>query len=314
MPVDSAVKRVAVVGAGAMGSIFGAGFTEAGYETVLVDVDPRLVEALSNGLTIVSQDGTERQVSVTATSDPDSVAPVDLAVFCVKCYHTEAAATASRAFVGPRTLVASLQNGWGNGAVLASVYAPGQIVLGVTYNSGTVLDLARIGHLGIGPTFVGAYEGAASSGAERVARVLGDGGFETTVATPVVPEIWKKLIVNAAALPAAALIGATAEQVADHELLRGLVAETTREAVAVARALGYEIDERERIDYILGLLERAGPTRGSMVQDLAAGRRTEITVINGAVVRAADELQVAVPVNRTLVALVAGWESVRGLA
>jgi 2-dehydropantoate 2-reductase len=93
-----------------------------------------------------------------------------------------------------------------------------------------------------------------------------------------------------------------------------LVTETAREAVAVARALGYDIDEEERVTYIHTLLERAGPTRGSMLQDFEAGRRTEIDVINGAVVRAADETDVPVPVNRAFVALVKGWESIRGLA
>jgi 2-dehydropantoate 2-reductase len=93
-----------------------------------------------------------------------------------------------------------------------------------------------------------------------------------------------------------------------------LVTETAREAVAVARALGYDIDEEERVSYIHTLLERAGPTRGSMLQDFEAGRRTEIDVINGAVVRAADETGVPVPINRAFVQLVKGWESVRGLA
>ena len=74
-----------------------------------------------------------------------------------------------------------------------------------------------------------------------------------------------------------------------------LVTETTREAVAVAQALGYDIDFEERIDTILALLEKAGPSKASMLQDVEAGRRTEIDVINGAVVRAADERGVAVP-------------------
>lgn len=313
MPVAGPVKTIAVVGAGAMGSIFGAAFAEAGYEAVLVEVDKRLVERLRDGLTIVSQDGTERNVQVPVTPEPESVGAVDLVVFCVKCYQTQAAANAARALVGRQTLVLSLQNGWGNGEILASVFQRDLIVLGVTYNSGTVLGLGKVGHLGVGPTFVGPYDGQSSNGAERVSQVLVRSGFAAEVVVPVIPEIWKKLIVNAAALPAAALINATAAEMAGHELLRALVTETASEAVNVARALGFDIDVRERIDYILGLLERAGPTRGSMVQDLAAGRRTEIAVINGAVVRAADELGVAVPTNRALLALVAGWESIHGL-
>jgi len=82
----------------------------------------------------------------------------------------------------------------------------------------------------------------------------------------------------------------------------------------VAQALGYDIDFEERIGTILGLVEKAGPTKASMLQDVEAGRRTEIDVINGAVVKAADEQDVAVPLNRAFVALVKGWESMRGFA
>jgi 2-dehydropantoate 2-reductase len=307
--------RVAIVGAGAMGAIFGAGIHEAGHETVLLDVaEPLVSKLMADGLTIVTNDGAERGIRVRATSDPALVGAVDLILFCVKCYHTTAAAEASRALVGEGTTVASLQNGWGNGDVLATIFSEEQIVLGVTYNSGTVLDLGKVGHLGVGPTEVGPYEGGDNSRADAVAEVLESAGFETHVSSPIRPEIWKKLIVNAAGLPAAALIGATAGDLTKNEWLRNLVSDTAREAVAVARSLGYEIDERERVDYIHGLLERAGPTRGSMVQDFDAGRRTEIDVINGAVVRAADQTGVPVPLNRTLVALVKGWESVRSLS
>ena len=97
------------------------------------------------------------------------------------------------------------------------------------------------------------------------------------------------------------------------QLVQSRLMETTREAVAVARALGYDIDFDERIATILGLVEKAGPTKASMLQDVEAGRRTEIDVINGAVVRAADEVGVPVPINRALMQLIKGWETQRGL-
>jgi 2-dehydropantoate 2-reductase len=96
--------------------------------------------------------------------------------------------------------------------------------------------------------------------------------------------------------------------------MRALVEETAREAAAVARALGYDISAEERVGAILSLLEKAGPTRASMLQDFEAGRRTEIDVINGAVVKAADECGVPTPLNRAFVALVKGWETMRGVS
>jgi 2-dehydropantoate 2-reductase len=306
--------RVAVVGAGAMGSIFGARFQQGGLETVLVDVAEPLVDTINaNGVTVVRGDE-ELVERVPATTDPASAGPQDLVVFFVKCYHTASAAQLATPLVGPDTVVASLQNGWGNGDVLAESFEPAQVTVGVTYNSGTVLEPGRVAHPGVGPTYVGSFAGGDAAGARRLAAALEAGGLEAHVSEPIRPEIWKKLILNAATLPTAALTGMNAGALTAHGEMHALVDGTAREAVAVARALGYDIDPEERVEYIHGLLTRAGPTKASMLQDFEAGRRTEVDVINGAVVGAGDEHGVDVPLNRAFVALVRGWESQRGLA
>jgi 2-dehydropantoate 2-reductase len=304
--------KIAVVGAGAMGSIFGARFHQAGHETVLVDVVQPLVDTINaEGVTVVRGDD-ETVTRVPATTDPAAVGPVDIVVFFTKCYHTSSAAESARPLVGPDTAVASLQNGWGNGDVLAAAYPPGQVVLGVTYNSGLLQGPGRVLHPAEQPTLVGSFSDG-GDGAARLAEALESAGLAATVASPVRPEIWKKLILNAASLPASALTGMTAGALGTSQDMLDLVSETTREAVAVAQALGYDIDFEERIGTILGLVEKAGPTKASMLQDVEAGRRTEIDVINGAVVRAAEEVGVPVPINRTLMQLIKGWETQRGL-
>jgi 2-dehydropantoate 2-reductase len=306
--------RIAIVGAGAMGSIFGAALARGDHDVILVDVAESLVGTVNaNGVTIVR--GDERATTpVAATRDPASFGVADLVVFFVKCYHTAAAAENARPLVGPDTVVASLQNGWGNGDVLAAAYGPEQVVVGVTYNSGLVLEPGVVMHPADQPTFVGTFVDGDGTRAEQLATALETGGLAATVVSPVRPEIWKKLILNAATLPTSALTGMNAGALGAHEHMRELVSETAREATTVAQALGYPIDADERVDTILALLERAGPTKGSMLQDFEAGRRTEIDVINGAVVKAADEHGVEVPLNSSFVALVKGWESMRGLA
>ena len=305
--------RIAVIGAGAMGSIFGVRFTQAGHETVLVDVAAPLVETINDvGISIVRGDE-ETTTRVPATSDPRTVGVVDVVVFCVKSYHTPSAAEFALPLVGPDTVVASLQNGWGNGDVLAATFSPEQIVVGVTYNSGIVEAPGRVAHPAERPTTVGPFVDG-GDGAARVAQALNDAGLHTDVASPVRPEIWKKLIHNAALLPTSALAGMNIGAMAACADTVALVTDTAREATAVAQALGYLIDPQERVDTISALLAKAGPTKGSMAQDFEAGRRTEIDVINGAVVRTADDLGVAVPLNRTLLQLVKSWESMRGLS
>lgn len=307
--------KIAVVGAGAMGSILGARFARGGHDTVLVDVVAPLVETINaDGVTVVRGEE-ETTTRVPATTDPASVGAVDLVVFFTKCYHTAAAAESARPLVGPDTVVASLQNGWGNGDVLAGVYPEEQIVVGVTYNSGLVQAPARVVHPADQPTIVGSFADGQADDARpaRLAEALADGGLEVSVAAPVRPEIWKKLILNAATLPTAALTGMHAGALTAHAPMHDLVSDTAREAVGVARGLGYDIDAQERVDSIHALLEKAGPSKASMLQDFEAGRKTEIDVINGAVVRAADEQGIDVPLNRAFVQLVKGWESLRGL-
>ncbi|MFQ5426170.1 MAG: ketopantoate reductase family protein [Gaiellales bacterium] len=305
--------RIAVVGAGAMGSIFGAGLKEAGHETVLVDVAGELVDAINAEGVTVEREESERVVEIPATTDPSSVGQVDTVVFFVKCYHTAAAAEGARPLVGPGTIVASLQNGWGNGEVLADAFGAEQLVVGVTYNSGTVRGLARVGHTGVSKTLVGAYTGS-SEKAQPLAEALTSGGFETEVADTILVEIWKKLILNAATVPTSALTGLSIAPLGEPGPMLDLVDDLAREATAVARAHGYEIDPEERVSVINDALPRGGSGKASMLQDFEANRKSEIDVISGAIVRHAVEAGMDVPLNRAMVALVKGNERARGIA
>ncbi len=306
--------KIAVVGAGAMGSIIGAGVAEAGHDTVLVDVAVPLVERLNaDGVTVRDKAGEERTVRVPATTDPGSVGPVDLVVVFVKCYHTDAAASAAAPLAGDGTVVASLQNGWGNEEILARHFGADRVVAGVTYNSGTVLELGKVAHTGVGPTLVGPFEGASLDGASRVEEALTSAGFEVTVTGEIRTEIWKKLILNAATLPQAALTGLRIAPLGEPGPMLDLVDEAAREATAVAQAAGYEIDPAERIETIHGLLSRGGDGKASMLQDFEAVRRSEVDVITGAVLREAERHGVGVPANCALFALVKGWERAHGL-
>lgn len=306
--------RIAIVGAGAMGGIFGAGLHEAGHDVLLVDVSGALVERLNGeGVTIERQDG-ERTARVPATTDPAGEAPADAVVFFVKGYHTAAAAELAAPLVGERTAVASLQNGWGNEETLAGRFGEQRVVAGVTYNSGTVRDLGRIAHTGVGATLVGPYaEGASPEAARALAEALSGAGIETTATGDIRTEIWKKLILNAATLPTSALTGLSIAPLGEPGPMLDLVGEVAREATAAARAGGLEIDAGERVEAIEKLLARGGMGKASMLQDFEAGRRTEIDTVTGAVVREAERHGVDVPRNRALYALVVGYERAHGL-
>jgi 2-dehydropantoate 2-reductase len=299
------------MGAGAMGCVFGARLAESGCETVLIDVREDVVQAIAErGVTVV-RDGADRRVPVQASTDPSSVGTADVVLFFVKSFHTDDAAEAARPMVGETTVVATLQNGMGNGEILARRYDPARVVVGVTAESGTTLGPGVVDHPGRAVTHVGPFDGGSLEASERLAAALEASGFDVHATGSVGTEIWKKLVVGASTLPAPALLGMNCGELMRGAEMRDLVDGTAREVVAVARALGHDVDPDERIAYVHELLAAVPEAKGSMVQDIEAGRPTEIDFINGAVVRAGDESGVPVPINRALVALVKGWEMMR---
>jgi 2-dehydropantoate 2-reductase len=307
--------RVAIVGAGAMGCIFGAALASSGADVALLDVARPLVDRINDAGVTVVRDGAEETVPVRATHDPSSLGPVDVAIVFVKGYQTESAAGFMSPVVGDRTLVASLQNGWGNEELLARAFGPERVAAGVTYHSGTTLGLARVSHNAPGPTFVGPYEGSSTERCQPLVQVLSSAGLDVTASAEARTEVWKKLVFNAAGLAAGALTGLDPRGTAALDEMRELVFSLAREAATVARAAGYDIDGDERVATIAGVFEKvAAGTKGSMRQDVEAGRRTEIDAINGAVVREADAHGVDAPLNRTMVALVKGFEAARDAA
>lgn len=306
--------KIAVMGAGAIGCVFGAALADAGFDTTMIDVRTDVVDAINAAGVVVRRAGHERRVRIAATTAPATVGPVDLILFLVKSYHTDDAARLAGSMVVDRTVVATMQNGMGNGDILAGAFNPEQVVLGVTAESGTTLAPGVVDHPGRAATFVGPYEGGELEPAKKLAEALAASGFDVEPTMSIATEIWRKLVVGASTLPAPALLGLTCGELMADEEMKRLVDETAVEVVRVARALGHGIDERERLEYIHDLLEQVPDAKGSMVQDIEAGRKTEIEMINGAVVRAGASAGVETPVNRTLVALVKGWEAYRGLA
>jgi 2-dehydropantoate 2-reductase len=311
--VVTARKRIAVVGAGAMGGAFAARLAEEGHDVLLVDVSPAVVSAIEKqGLRLMKGEEA-RSVDVRATRDPQGEVPADVVIFFVKNYHTEDAARLALPLVNDETTVVSLQNGWGNGDILARTFLPAALVIGVTYHSATVVEPGAVAHTGHGTTHVGPYVPSAIDRAAALADVFRTTGFPVELEPDVRGEIWKKLILNSATLPTSALTRLTAGALGEPGALLDLVDGLAVEAGNVARAAGIDIDIAERLESIHATLHRAGPGKPSMLQDVEACRRTEIDVINGAVVREAGRLAVDVPLNRVLYTLVCGLERGLGL-
>ena len=303
--------KIAILGgAGAMGGIFGAYLSKAGQEVFLIDVSRPAIDAINDaGLSVEEKDGSTAIYRVPATDNPASVGPVDLIVNFVKCYHTEAAIRGAAPMIGADTVILSLQNGWGNATKIGAIAGMDRVLVGLTYHGGTLLGPGRVKHPGQGMTFLGELSGQRTARLDRINVAMQSAGFETTVSARILDEVWKKLALNCCTLPTSGLLGFFADELVGYPTAKDSMAMILAEVVAVAQAKGIALDYDERWAAITGLLEKAVGGKASMLQDVEARRQTEIEVINGAIVVAAREVGVPVPVNTLLVGLITALQS-----
>ena len=302
--------KVAVIGAGAMGSVIGGRLAKDGHDVTLIDVWKEAIGSINTyGLKIEDKVAGIDTIKVRATDQPASVGVAELVLVFVKCYHTEAAVRNALPIVGPQTIVLSLQNGSGNGPRIAKIVGEEKLLLGVCYHSATVAGPGHVLHVGKGMTFIGELHGKMTERLARVAKVFNDAGIEVTTTPTVLKEIWSKLALNVCTLPTSALLRFYAPQLVQHEPMLDLMCALLGEVVAVAKAQDIALDFDERWDAITGLLKRCAPNaKSSMLQDVEKGRVTEIDVINGAIVEAGQRLNIPTPYNDAMVKLIKALE------
>lgn len=302
--------KIAIVGgAGAMGGIVGALLAKDGNDVTLIDVAQAAVDKINaDGLHVEFKSGVVEDVPIKAATNPATVGVVDTVIVFVKCYHTEAAVRTAAPMVGPQTSVLSLQNGWGNAPRIAALVGEEKVLAGVTYHSGTLVGPGHVKQTGVGLTFMGELNGQMSERLQALSATFNNAGIETTASTDVLKMIWQKLALNCCTLPASALLRFYAHQMVEHDGTLNVMNNVLREAVAVAHAQNIPLDFDERWAAITGLLKRAVGGKASMLQDVENKRRTEIDVVNGAIVEAGQRLGIPTPYNQTLVWLTKALE------
>lgn len=308
-------RRVGVIGAGAMGALFGSALARVGHDVILIDVSHEVVDRINtHGVTVTGREQFTAANVRAVTPTTRLEVPCDLVFVFVKGMHTRQAIaqTGASGLWGPETTVVTLQNGWGNPDRLCDAGVdPSQLVVGVSNHSATLVAPGHVEHAGVGPTLVGKWDTHTADRATHVAERLREVGWLVHVCEDIRTEVWKKLVLNSASLPTSALTGLSCAGLVENEHTRELMIAVMRETIAVGRALGFEIDPDERIGFVLNVLRNAGQGKPSMLQDFLADRPSEIDTITGAIVDKAHEVGVAVPVNETLFRLVAGAEFAR---
>jgi 2-dehydropantoate 2-reductase len=295
--------KVAIVGAGAMGSLFGALLAEAGHEVWLLDNRKEHLAAIAADGLRIDYENRARLVSLKTTFRSQEIGPSDVALVFVKSYHTEAVAGAASAIAGANGVVMTLQNGLGNAEALAACMPQNRIIAGTTSHGATLLGPGHIRHAGAGPTVIGNWDGEDMTTVKAIAAEFCKAGIECRAVADVRSVIWEKLLVNVGINAITALTGIRNGQLLDMGVTRDLSRSAVEEAMAVAKAKGIKLRE----DMAAHVFKVAGATaanRSSMGQDVDNHRMTEISAINGMVVTVGNRLSIPTPVNQTLTALI----------
>ena len=296
--------KVLILGAGAMGCLYGAAFHRAGCEVQFVDVNRPHIDAINaNGLELETRAGTEH-LPIPARLPDEVDAPVDLVVVFTKTFHTDAALGGIKAAIGPDTWLLSLQNGLGNDKRLAAHASADRILVGSSSLPSDLVGPGKVRSHGEGGSKLYPAFGADPAFAQRVAELLTEGGLPAALEPDIHGAIWSKAIFNATMNPLCALTRRTPGFLGAHEESRALIHALVEEGVAVANASGVAIPAKPIHELTQVSVTDHANHEASMLQDVKAGRRTEVDAINGAIVEAARAVGIAAPLTETLWRLV----------
>ena len=296
-------------GAGAMGSIFGGRLHQNGQEVLLYDVaEPAVKKINESGLRIIDKNGNTETIPIQASTNAADTKNSDAVIIFTKCFHTESAIRSLQPFFKPTTKIISLQNGWGNAQTISNITGKDNLLLGVNYISGTLLEPGYVKQVGNPIAYIGRWEKPVDEFTHTFSTILSETGVATKACDDVITEIWKKLALNVATLPTATLLRFQAHLLVACEPIIELMKKLLHETILVAHALNISIEYEERLNTITGLLKNAVGAKGSMLQDAEASRRTEIDVINGAIVTTGKEFNIPTPYNESMVLLIKAME------
>ena len=301
--------RIAIVGSGAMGSLFGGLLAESGNEVYLLDIWKEHIETINkNGLWIEGLSG-DRFIKIKAVTEPKDIGGTsDLIIIFVKSYHTESAAKNISLLVGESTSILTLQNGLGNFEILSNIFGLEKVIAGTTSYGASLLGPGRVRHAGIGATTIGELDGKITARTEKIARVLTQAGIETGVSNNVLGLVWSKLLVNVGINALGVLL-----KVKNGELIKGKYSlkfqrELVEEALEIAEKKGIKLIHQDMVKEVASICEKTSANINSMLQDVLKKRKTEIDFINGAIVREGEKLNVPTPTNQIITNLIKAVE------
>jgi 2-dehydropantoate 2-reductase len=307
--------KIGVVGAGAMGSLFGGKLARSGQEVLLFDVNRAHMERVREQGLVIEELATGRRESChpRATTEPKELRDAEVLLVFVKSWATEAVSRQIAPIAAAGSIAITLQNGLGNESILKHSFGPERTAAGVTSQGATFLGPGLIRHAGRGPTHLCASDGRNDKLA-GFAAALNAAGLETRLESSIDSLVWSKLVINAGINALTALTGLPNGRLLELPETRELMAALVSEAAAVAAARGIALAYPDPVETTRTVARDTGGNRSSMLQDFDQRRPSEIDSINGAVLREAEALGLPAPVNRAVTLLVRAMDALHAQA
>jgi 2-dehydropantoate 2-reductase len=307
--------KIAIVGTGAMGSVYAALFASAGNEVWAIDSWREHVEAMrARGLRVEGASG-DRTVRVNATANAADAGPCELVIIATKARDVKAAAESARPLLAPDTVVLSIQNGLGGPDVTAAALGRERVAVGVVGGFGASMrGPGHAHHNGWELVRLGELAGPVTPRLQRVAEVWQGAGFRVKCFDDIDQLVWEKLICNVCYSGTCAVTESTVGEVMEDPEHWRIASGCAREAYGVARARGIRLSFDDPDAYVRDFGSKIPNARPSMLLDHLAKRRSEIDAINGAIPPAAKAVGLAAPYNEVISGLVRAKERRLGFA
>ncbi len=299
--------KIVIMGAGAIGSLYGGLLRLAGHDVILIGRPPHVSAIHESGLHIDGVMG-RHVVPIPACDCAREVTDADFVVITTKSYDTAEAASEVAHIVDGGATVVVLQNGLGTERIVEKELATKRVLRATTCMGAVVSSPGHVVATGSGLTEVGTHHTENAEALSVFVNILRDAGFNVRASDNVDGVVWTKAIVNCGINPVGALTGLTNGEIYRSRHLRHVVIELVNEAVSVATALGVCLTTDDPIRYTLGTAKATAENFNSMLMDIQMGKRTEIDYLTGAVLQIGEQLGLDLPVSATVYALVKAIE------
>lgn len=302
--------KIAIVGTGAMGSVYAGLFASAGHEVWAIDSWREHVEAMrSKGLRVEGASG-DRTVRVHATTEARDAGPCELVILATKAMQVGTAASSIRDFLLQKdTPVLSIQNGLGGPETAASVLGKEKVMVGVVGGFGASMrGPGHAHHNGMELVRLGEFGGPITGRLKEVEEVWRGAGFRVKIFDDIDQLVWEKLLCNCAYSGPCGISGLTVGQVMEDPDLSRVSAACAIEGFLVSKKKQIRLGFDDPVAYIRDFGSKIPNARPSVLLDLLLKKKSEIDVINGSIPRAGKDVGIAAPVNEAITALVKAKE------